>query len=139
MKLPEYRRKDPGDFQDFQEFLAAVAEEVGTEAPEIETLFESDNQQLERLTSLTQRKITFQDNFNSDAVTVDMEEGVSVRFTPNIKGQPLEAIVVKVLDYFVPYAFVWRPVGQAGQMEVVMSWRVVPEAPKAVTWRVWGA
>lgn len=139
MKLPEYRRKDPGDFQDFQDFLAATAEKVGTEPPEIETLFESDNQQMERLTSLTQRKITFQDNFNSDAVTIDMEEGVPLRFTPNIKGQPLEAVVVKVLDHFSPYAFAWRPVGQAGQMEVVISWRSVPGNPKAVTWRVWGA
>jgi hypothetical protein len=139
MKLPEYRRKDTSDFADFQDFLGATAEEVGTEAPEIEALFESDNQQMERLTSLTQRKMTFQDNFNSDAVTIDMENLIAIRFTPDIKGQPLEAVVVKVLDHFIPYTFAWRPIGQAGQMEVVISWLAVPDVPKAVTWRVWGA
>lgn len=139
MKIPEYRRRDIGEFQGFQDFLAATAEKIGSEPPEIEALFESDNQQMERLTSLTQRKITFQDNFNSDAVTIDMEDLVPLKFTPDIKGQPQEAVVVKVLGHFIPYSFAWRPGGQAGQVEVVISWLAVPETPKAVTWRVWGA
>lgn len=139
MKVPEYRRKDTSDFQDFQDFLAAVAEKAGTEPPAIEALFESDNQQLERLTSLSQRKITFQDNFNSDAVEQDMEQDVPLRFTPKIKGQPVRVDIEKVFDHFVPRLFDWRLTGQPGQVEVVIHWLVAPGEPKAVTWRVWGA
>jgi hypothetical protein len=139
MKVPEYRRKDTGDFADFQDFLNAVAESASTGPPQIEELFESDNQQMERLTSLAQRKVTFQDNFNSDAVTLEMENLVPIRFTPDIKGQPQEATVMKVLDHFIPATWAWRPVDQAGQVEVVISWLVVPETPKDVIWRVWGA
>lgn len=139
MKIPEYRRRDISEFQGFQDFLAATAEKIGSEPPEIEALFESDNQQMERLTSLTQRKITFQDNFNSDAVTLDMEDLVSLKFTPNIKGQPARVDIEKVLDYFVPRLFDWRLTGQAGQVEVVIHWLVAPDKPIAVIWRVWGA
>ena len=139
MRVPEYRRKDTGDFADFQDFLATVAGEVGAESPEVETLFESDNQQMERLTSLAQRKITFQDNFNSDVATLNMEQDVPVRFTPTIKGQPRRADVESVSNYFMPKMWDWRPFGLAGQVEVVKHWLVVPETPKAVTWRVWGA
>lgn len=138
MKVPEYRRKDPGDFAAFQDFLVAAAGESEVEPPDIEQLFESDNQQLERLTSLAQRKVTFGDNFNSDAQTIDMIQDVPVRFSPSIKGQPLEALVVKVTDYLSPYMIAWRPTEQAGQVEGVIHWLAAPSEPKAVTWRVWG-
>lgn len=140
MKVPEYRRKDPGDFAAFQDFLVSVAQSAGMEPPLIEQLFEADNQQLERLTSLAQRKIAFQDNMNSDGVTIAMEQDVPFRFTPDIRGQPLEATVVKVPTYGdVPAMWAWKPTGQAGQVQAVIHWLVDPLVPTPVTWRVWGS
>ena len=139
MKVPEYRRKDPGDFADLQDFLEAAAGESDVAVPDIEKLFEADNQQLERLTSLAQRKITFGDNFNSDAVKLEMMQDTPLRFVPEIKGQPLEVWVVKVTGYFSPYMIAWRPTAEAGQVEAVIHWLVAPQTPKEVTWRVWGS
>ena len=138
MKVPEYRRKDVGDFSEFQEFFNAIAAEMGASAPEVESLFEADNQQLERITSLAQRKITFDDNHNSDAVTLGMGQDAVVRFTPQIKGQPTEVLCVKVTGHFSPYSIAWRLTGKAQQVEATIHWVSAPSDPVDVTWRVWG-
>ena len=97
MKVPEYRRKDPGDYKAFTDWIDEVSQALGVTAPALDPLFEAENQQLERLTSLAQRHMSFADNHNSSVQEVELSNGVTTTISSGIKGQVEHVIVTQTL------------------------------------------
>lgn len=97
MKVAEYRRKDPGDYKAFTDWIGEVSDALGVAPPEIEPLFEAENQALERLTSLAQRHSNFADQFNSSMQLVELSNGVTETIASGVKGQVSHVIVTQTL------------------------------------------
>ena len=119
MKVPEFRqinREDVDIPEGFEPFIGAI------------------NQQLERLTSLAQRKIRFDDNFDSSEHTFDLRHNVPRSFTAGTRGTPREVLVVRTGN-FSPHRLAWRNGSSPNQLEVVMVWDNAPVDPVRVTLR----
>lgn len=97
MKVPEFRRKDPGDYQAFTNWLDEVSDKLGITPPELEPLFESENQQLERLSSLAQRHMNFADNHNSSVQELELANSVVQTIASGVKGQVEHVVVTQTL------------------------------------------
>ncbi len=93
MKIPEFRRKDPGDYKAFTDWIGEVSDALGISPPEIEPLFEGENKQLERLSSLAQRHMNFADQHNSKVQKVILTNDVEKTIASGVKGQ-VEHIIV---------------------------------------------
>lgn len=116
MKLPEFRRISRGDlppessgkFEWLKRWIDIITEPI--------------NQQLERLTSLAQRKISFGDNFNSSTNTIKVINNKSSKFTASIRGQPVSVQIETSFDLFSPRRFDWRPTAKPKEVEVIVVW-----------------
>jgi hypothetical protein len=74
-----------------------VSDALGISAPEIEPLFESENQALERLTSLAQRHTSFADQHNSSVQLIELSNGTTKTIASGVKGQVEHVIVTQTL------------------------------------------
>lgn len=136
-RIETYRRKDVDAYSALQAFIDQVAEETGVPSASVFELWSSETAQIERLSVLVTRKLTFQDQFNAQDVTVDVEQDTILRVgTKLILGQPKE-VQWKSSEYFSAKAWDWRVV-DAQVIEVLVSWQVPPLEPVKVTFRVLG-
>lgn len=138
MKLQTYRRKDKAAYSKLQGFLDDVGADDGLEVPEVFELFSYETAQIERLSFLMARKVTFQDQFNFQVV---IGEGIEndtpiVLGAKNIIGQPRD-VRWRSANYFAPRMWDWRPNGEQA-IEVWVRWDPAPMEPVEVRFNVWG-
>jgi len=124
MKIPEFRRISRGDLPPIGEADAPPESSGKFEWLKrwIEIITEPINQQLERLTSLAQRKISYSDNFNSSTNTIKVVNNTATKFTAEIRGQPISVQIEKVIGLFSPRRFDWRNASKPREVEVIVVW-----------------
>lgn len=136
-RIETYRRKDVDAYSKLQAFIDEAAAELGVEGASIFELWSSETAQIERLSVLVTRKLTFRDQFNHQAVTVDVEQDTPLRIgTKGIKGQPRE-VQWKSSEYFSPRQWDWQVVDDQ-VIEVLVRWVTAPLQPVKVTFSVFG-
>lgn len=139
MKLQTYRRKDKAAYAKLQAFLDEVAAGAnGADVPDVFELFNYESAQIERLSFLNARKITFGDQFNFQELTAErvFDSTALVLGTKGILGQPRD-VRFRSSNYFAPRMWDWRPVGDQA-IEVIVKWDPAPTEPVEVLFNVWG-
>jgi len=135
MKVPEYRRISKGDFPPNPEPESKLAIWMGRV---LDVILEPINQTLERLTSLAQRKNTFDDNYNSSTNTIKVTNSDEFKFTAKIRGQPISVQIEQVKQHFSVRSFDWNPTARAQEVKVIVCWDVPPLNAVDVTFRTFG-
>lgn len=138
MRIETYRRKDKAFYSTLQGFLDDVGESAQAEVPSIYELNQLETAQIERLTFMAARKMSFEDQFNFQVVTGERIEQDTpiVLGAKSILGQPRD-VRIRSSSHFAPRMFDWRPVGEQ-QIEVVVKWDPAPSEPVEVLFDVWG-
>ncbi len=140
MKLETYRRKDKAWYAALQAFLDEVGEEAEVEVPQIYETFSRETAQIERLTVLTARKGTFEDQFNHQEVVAAkvFQDTRLVLGVKSIVGQPKRVYLnTSFQQNLNPRLFDWRPTGDQ-QFEVLVHFLDDPGEPVECTFDVWG-
>jgi hypothetical protein len=140
MKIETYRRKDKAWYAALQAFLDEVGEEAEVEVPQIFETFSRETAQIERLTVLSARKNSFEDQFNHQEVvaTKVFQDTPLVLGAGFIKGQPKRVYLSTSFQGGLnPRMFDWRPTGDQ-QFEVLVHFLIDPGEPVECTFDVWG-
>ncbi len=121
-----------------QGFLDDVGSQGGLDVPAVFDIFSYETAQIERLTFLATRKVTFGDQFNFQKVEAKkiQDGGPLVLGTKGIIGQPRD-VRWRSSNYFAPRMWDWRPVGEQA-IEVIVKWDPAPTEPAQVFFNVWG-
>ena len=140
MKLETYRRKDKAWYSALQDFLDAVGEEAEVEVPTVYETFSRETAQVERLTVLSARKNSFEDQFNhQEVVAVKVFQDTPLTLGAKmILGQPRRVYLNTSFQQTLnPRMFDWRPTGDQ-QFEVLVHFLFDPGEPVECTFDVWG-
>jgi hypothetical protein len=143
MNLETYRRKDKGWYSALQDFLDEVGEEAEVEVPQIYETFSRETAQIERLTVLSARRNSFEDQFNHQEVVAAkvFQDTPLVLGVKLIIGQPkrvyLNTSFQPSNQTLNPRTFDWRPTGDR-QFEVLVHFLFDPGEPVECTFDVWG-
>jgi len=132
MKVPDYDREDPGELEEVNRFLAAVAEKTGVQAnPTLQPLLERITRQVEFLTQAVTRRLTLQDNHNADVRTITFEQLVPKKIRANVTGAVKEVRIRQTFPkgpFLSPRMLDWATLG-SGEIEVVVKWDTAPPGP----------
>ena len=140
MKLETYRRKDKAWYSALQDFLDAVGEEAEVEVPTVYETFSRETAQVERLTVLSARKNSFEDQFNHQEVVAAkiFQDTPLTLGAKMILGQPRRVYLNTSFQQTLnPRMFDWRPTGDQ-QFEVLVHFLFDPGEPVECTFDVWG-
>ena len=108
-----------------------------TEVPSVYDMMSLETAQIERLTFMATRKMTFVDQFNFMRLEGKVEHNTpTVLGTRGILGQPRE-VQFRSSNYFAPRAWDWHPKGEQA-IEVWVRWDPAPTEPVTIIFNVWG-
>ena len=108
-----------------------------TEVPSVYDMMSLETAQIERLTFMATRKMTFVDQFNFQRLEGKVEHNTpTVLGTRGILGQPRE-VQFRSSNYFAPRAWDWHPKGEQA-IEVWVRWDPAPTEPVTIVFNVWG-
>ena len=123
MKISAYRR--------------ANEEETGPLPPAVKIRADSQDAQIEELTTGFDRRINFQDNFPSQVIDYEVSDGETIRLSvKSLKSKP-KRVILDWTGHFSPWQHCWKVIDQ-NTIEIMIQWADPPTIPTKARITVFG-